>query len=245
MINLTTQGRTKTKIQMTDRDKQILRLCLEQKFLTFGHVESFFPERAAKFSASKRIAALRDAGMIRVDPSHVLQRHLIVTLTRYGEVLAGDGCPIELDMGLKAQRSTLDHDAIVTSARLSFSTLFPGSKWLPERAIKPMKLDYLPDGIVELTSGERIAIEVENSIKWKARYHALMYKNWADLPRFDKVLFIATNDKIAAAIGQCLSASPEHPTFGVMKVTDLKNGQTNFVTKNRVIMTLSDLEKAS
>lgn len=243
MSEIVTPGNTKTKIQITQRDREILRLCLEQKFLTFEHVESFFPESSTKNLTSRRVGILKDSGIIKILASNVLKRQYIMTLTSFGETVARQDYAIELDTNLKPQRSTLVHDSIVTSVRLKFGCLFPDSKWMPERAIKPMDLDYLPDGIVEMLCGERIAIEVENSIKWYARYHALMRKDWSELP-FDKVLFVATSEKIATSIERCISSAPERPIFGVMRLSELLNNNPIFSDKKRHSWRLESREVA-
>lgn len=233
------------RARIVDRDHQILKLCYEQKFITLEHVESFFPARSAKFAASRRVGLLRGAGLLKVVQSPMLKRYFILTLTKLGEAYVTQKLSIEIDNNLKPLQSTLAHDSIVTSVRLKLVSLLPNSKWLPERALKLMSLEHLPDGILKVSHDEFIVIEVENSIKWSQRYRSLMNTDWSCIPQITTVLYIATNENISRAISASLYSASDRPSYGVMNLSDLNSNRLEFVDKKRQILSLSRFKAAS
>lgn len=81
----------------------------------------------------------------------------------------------------------LSHVAAVNGVRLHIQGRSRGSEWIPERVLardrKPG--EHLPDGVV-LTDGQRVAIEVELTIKSRRRVTAILDELSA---RFDAVVY--------------------------------------------------------
>jgi len=81
----------------------------------------------------------------------------------------------------------LAHTAAVNDVRLHIQARSPESEWIPERLLARERQagEHLPDGVV-ITSGQRVAIEVELTIKSQRRVQAILDEL---IGRFDTVLY--------------------------------------------------------
>jgi hypothetical protein len=127
------------------------------------------------------IARLREAGL-------VMTRRLLVGETAWviptstGLRAAGHGFGVwQPRIGLLA------HVAAVNDVRLHVQARSPESEWIPERLLARERQagEHLPDGVV-LVDGQRVAIEVELTVKSQRRVTAILDELTA---RFDTVIY--------------------------------------------------------
>jgi acetolactate synthase regulatory subunit len=130
------------------------------------------------------IARLRDAGFVTTrrllvgEPAWVLPTHA-------GLRAAGGGLGVwQPRIGLLA------HVAAVNDVRLHVQGRSPASEWVPERLLARERKagEHLPDGVV-ITEGQRVAIEVELTVKSQRRVTAILDELTR---RFDAVLYFCS-----------------------------------------------------
>ena len=94
---------------------------------------------------------------------------------------------------------------MLTSVRLRLHELWTGS-WLPERVLKRQEFPQIPDGVFIFSSDKKVAVEVENSIKHRARLLALL-ERWRRV-NVKLVLYVATSDFLFSHLKRCLADGP-------------------------------------
>jgi hypothetical protein len=115
------------------------------------------------------VGRLRDAGLVTV-------RRLLVGEPAW-VIPTGAGLrATNLSFGMWQPRiGLLAHVAAVNDVRLHVQARAPQSEWVPERLLARERLagQHLPDGVV-LTDGQRVAIEVELTVKSQRRVTAIL-----------------------------------------------------------------------
>jgi hypothetical protein len=94
---------------------------------------------------------------------------------------------------------------------------------MPERAIKHLEDKLVPDGLIEFESGEKIAVEIENSFKAKRRFERFLWR-WDGVDGLLCVLYVATTPKLREWIRQAIVRGPKDSPLGVVLWEDLKSG---------------------
>lgn len=166
-----------------ERDHLIQRLCYEQQFLTFDQICGHFFAGVGS-STSRRLKDLKCAGLIREVRVPGYTTHRLYRVTSRGANLVTQVSQIRVPQARRITPSTLYHDTIVTEVRLRLAS-FWNARWIPERLLKTAEYPQVPDGLAVFESGNRVAIEVENSIKHGKRYRDI-WERW----RGGKVLFV-------------------------------------------------------
>ncbi len=208
------------RLRLTARDYELLRFIYEQKFATLEALYlRYFDSRpnpsdplpAGFFVARQRLARLRRAGLliterVYTDPKavYLISQAGLRTLAAkmpeavYAKALTG------VDFRI------FEHDMKVTIVRVAIARSGKGVKWYPERRIRSegfaveaqgythaLPETLIPDGIMVSSKGERVAIELEASIRRRSRFQFKIseYERVmaGDVAVVEKVLFIATN----------------------------------------------------
>jgi len=155
-------------MMVTPRDLDILRWIGRHGIVTAGQVQSrFFNGQRAAY---RRIHALVAEGLLRRDPTH-WKEPFVVRLTPAGAGLADVGlvpaalilAEVRHSLALVDLMEGLLHDypdATVTTERA-----FRAERLRALREGQPIRGGRIPDGVLHMASGERIAIELDLTSK--------------------------------------------------------------------------------
>ena len=157
---------------VTDRDLGILKMCLEQKFMTLFQISRmFFPESRNVWQVPmKRVRTLVKADLLKAVTLRVDAKRLYVATSRGVSLLRQKNLSGGLGALKELNDKTWEHDATVTDVRIIFKKLLDFKNWTPERVLKSANVrKKVPDGIV-WNEKHRFIVEVELSLKNKRYY---------------------------------------------------------------------------
>ncbi len=154
------------------RDLELLRIVGEQYAVTL-------PQLARMMGCSSHAARWLRSRWERAGWAHgralLVGAPVFVWLTRRGQSLAG----IEYSVW-RPNAGMLAHIAAVTDVRLHVLDRHPGAAWVCERELHRELADgsggrqrHRPDGLV-VVDGREVAVEVELTLKWRARIEQIM-----------------------------------------------------------------------
>lgn len=114
-------------------------------------------------------------------------------------------CNDELPALKKVNLGTYHHDTILIDLSLQIEKETAGS-FMPERRLKQLKglsgvgtKGRVPDGVVDLANGKKIAVELELSVKSKERLDKIM-KDYASNMDFHEIWYFVENISVRNAI---------------------------------------------
>jgi hypothetical protein len=154
------------------------------------------------------LSRLRDAGLVTTRRLLVGEPAWVIP-TSTGLRATGQGFGVwQPRIGLLA------HTAAVNDVRLHIQARSPESEWIPERLLARERQagEHLPDGVV-LVDGQRVAIEVELTIKSQRRLTAILDEL---TKRFDTVLYFCAPGPHRQLSG--FAESGRWPTLGVREL---------------------------
>jgi hypothetical protein len=160
-------------------------------------------------SVQRVLARLREAGLVNTQRVLVGQPAWVMP-TRAGLRACG-GSQYKV---WQPKLGVLLHTEAVNDVRLHIQARSPGAEWVSERALARDRCDgeHLPDAVV-ITEGQRVAVEVELTVKSERRVCAILGELTG---RFDMVLYYcapATYRQLGA-----LKESGRWPTLGVREL---------------------------
>jgi DNA-binding MarR family transcriptional regulator len=204
-----------------ERSKEVLRRCYEQQFLHFGHLRRYLFKGTSKQNVWQRVADLERAGLVRRERLAAKEGGSIIRLTRKGLDEVRTWHRLEIPMARRLDTDTLEHDALVTSVAFRLAELWDGV-WIPERAIKRDEFSEVPDGVFVFNSGAKVAVEVENSIKGRARFLSLLERWRGTSMRL--VLYVSSAPGISAALRRYLAHGPNGVPLALVEWGALAEG---------------------
>ncbi|MBI5180101.1 MAG: hypothetical protein HZA05_01700 [Nitrospirae bacterium] len=155
-----TKGKTKTKkIILQDRDHEMLRYVLEQKFMSREQVTRWFYK--SFIQSQKRLRELILSGYLKKEPVALSSKdHFLIT---------GLGLRVLAERGVNGIRpaSSIDirfyfHDRIVTDLRLLFESIGLARDWKSEKILRSeLSSLKVPDGVFLSPADKKIAFELE------------------------------------------------------------------------------------
>jgi len=154
--------RRPAKEQLRARDLAVLAWCCEQYAARTDQLEVLLGNGPR--TVQRVIARLREAGLIEVRRLLVGEPAWAIPTSR-GLRTAGQGFGVwHPRVGLLA------HVAAINDVRLHVQSRSPRSEWVPERLLAKERhpREHLPDGVV-IADGQRVAIEVELTVKSRRR----------------------------------------------------------------------------
>ncbi|OGT30684.1 MAG: hypothetical protein A3E87_06910 [Gammaproteobacteria bacterium RIFCSPHIGHO2_12_FULL_35_23] len=177
-------------IQITERDQQILSFINEFGFCELKHLNKKFNFNSPR--NNQILKRLIKAGLINYEKIFH-QRPAIYYLTRKGAQLT------ELPPMKKIPLAKYNHDLFLIDTYLKLKHLYPQTAWISERQLVRDKhlagvgqRGHLPDGILVFPDGKQIAIEVELTIKSKARLEKIL-KTYISLFHYQEVWYYCTD----------------------------------------------------
>lgn len=186
------------RLFVQERDLEIMNYCLEQRFLTLEQVARRFfkPKEGAKYplhTAYRRMLTLQKFGMVNLVPYEPGGRRGVQTTDVGVQELQNQGIEPLTVCGINY--ATAEHDRRVTDVRIVFENLRLLSSWTSDRRLKRelVRVKRVPDAILGLKKGYRVALEVEIAWKGKERYEGI-FSNYRER-RFGevKILFYICN----------------------------------------------------
>jgi hypothetical protein len=211
------------KVILQKRDREIMRVCYEQQFLLSDQIQRFFYNGKNQCNGFVRVKELERFGLVRRLVQPTLDGKNLIRLTPKGLRTIAEDLVIEVPQVNKPDIRTLRHDVIVTSVRLRLQELWTGS-WIPERVIKQEDFPRIPDGLFIFPSGKKVAVEVENTPKSRARFLSIL-EDWRKVD-VKLVLYVATAPYLFNIIQRLLPDGPRGVPFALVLWDDLKNGAT-------------------
>lgn len=170
-------------IDIMERDVQLLKMCIEQKFLTLRQIAAmFFPESENIYrSPVKRVCLLRRVGLLKSIKPRATHCVLYLTTRAGVKLLKLADASEDLDPLSDLNYSTYLHDLTVTNIRIVFAHAFGVFDWICKRTLQ--KRDphgVFPDGIVR-SNGRTFFIEFERSLK-NRNYYLKLFSKFQALP---------------------------------------------------------------
>jgi len=220
------EGR-RAAVILQERDKELLRLCYEQGFLTAEHVHEAFFRNVGTRAAYRRVQELEAAGYLRRSRLSALSGHRIIQTTPVGTGIARQLSQFEVPQKRRPALQTLDHDALVTSVRIWLMRLLKekSAVWVPEGHLKKHGGKQIPDGVILYSNGLEMVIEVENSLKSHDRLYELM-SAWKTLAPKAQVQYIASSPVIRNGLKKALDRVGPNRGIYLSLWDELRGGQT-------------------
>lgn len=193
-------GKDKVIMRFTDRDRRLLFWINGHGFATVEQIARWMKVTPA-FSYS-RVKKLINAGFLnRQRILHNSKR--IHTISKQGKQAIGDELPIQKKLNL----GSYIHDVKLIDLSLDLIDAHGGS-FMPERRIRQLKglsgvgsVGHIPDGILELETENKIAIELELTVKSKERLSKIMNEYAANL-EFKEIWYFVEEDMVKSAISK-------------------------------------------
>ena len=176
---------------ITKRDAEILRICLEQKFLLLRQIaKKFFPKSRSIYKVpARRVNLLMKYGYLKAVKPRVGHETLYLTTPRGVSHLKGQ----ELSRGLRVVENvdlkTYDHDVWVTDVRIIMEQA--PFDWTSERILrKQAERCKVPDGMLSSADHYSFLVEVERTLKNKRYYERMFLNNWKHYKNKEGTLFL-------------------------------------------------------
>lgn len=219
--------------RLTDRDYEILKYLYDQKFCSLEILYfRFFDQRENRAealpeklpAARQRLGILKRAGFI-VAQKVYSESKSVYLLSKLGFKVLSERFP-KLTYGPPIQKvdfRNYEHDSRVTLVRVALERSEKAIKWYPERRIriqgfKSKEADVrlpeslIPDAVFLSSKGQRVALEVELSVRKRSRFRAKIedyeYVMRSSKPLFHKVLFIVGLESLRKELSELISRRP-------------------------------------
>ena len=189
-------------MKITNRDIEIMKWLLEQKFMTERQIRRIFWKGIKEDSRHVyiRLKELEKDGFLRTSDLGIFEdRVYMVRGNGLRQIRAFHG-NIGLGKISYLGYSNYRHDLVVTDIRIMFHEL-GFTQWLSERVLsKRNDLRRVPDGMI-FENGKYIAVEYESSQKSKRRYREIFYNYELD-QGVDKVLYIVDTEELLKKVSR-------------------------------------------
>jgi hypothetical protein len=187
-----TKEKSKTKkVILQDRDYEVLKYILEQKFLSREQIEKWFYK--TNDVLRNRLWELMLSGYLKKEP--------VALSSKDHFLIAGLGLRALAERGVNGIRpaKSIDirfyfHDRAVTDIRLLFEDMGLAKDWKSERVLKAEigSLKKIPDGMFLSPAGKRIAFELELAPKENSRYKKIL----AGYQNVDRVFYVVRGEAL-------------------------------------------------
>jgi hypothetical protein len=183
---------------LTERDRRIIALIHRFGFLTAQHV-------AGALKMSRRMAYRRLQVMVRA--RYLRHRRFLVGKPGVYWATSAGRDAVETDLPKFTIRlSTMPHHLLVADVALALSAK-TGGTWITERELRSQAgqkfgvgyQGHVPDGALVLPDGKRIAVEVENAIKPRARLDRI-FRAYLRTSGYDEVWFVCRTARAAERV---------------------------------------------
>lgn len=219
--------------RLTERDFEIFKFLYDQKFCALDTLYfRFFDLRASVEdpiaenmpAARQRLGILKRAGFLKTEKVYSESKSVYL-LAKKGFKALQERFP-ELTYGAPIQSvdfRNFEHDSRVNLIRVALERRGKALKWYPERRIRiagfrslgsvPILPDtVIPDAVFLSSKGERVALELEISVRKKSRFRqkveALEAVMSGNTPLIHRVLFVVASAQVKRDLSDILRGKP-------------------------------------
>lgn len=220
-VQLLLNPKSRGGFKLTDRDVEILKWLSDMQCLTMGQLAHQF------FGSTPQIAHRRTNILIE---QRLLRHETIISANGVHRLIriAPKGLAVLEERGIesipqkrKLTSSTITHDLLISDVRHQLSQ-FWDFDWIPESSLKSAGEEEIPDGVCHFpTTGNQIAIEVENTLKSSKRYESI-FARWRTRPIY-LVLYVATQPSIIRGLQNQMSGAPGDIPLALISLDDFKS----------------------
>lgn len=187
----------------TPRDLEVIRFVARMRFASAAQLARAFG--MAERGARRRCGALRRAGLLRYERVLFGQPGVYLA-TAAGLGLAGsDLSPARIDL------AGYRHHLAVVSLALDLLAASPGARWRSERELRHDRglgvRAHLPDGVLLLPGGARVAVELELTPKTGRRLAGIL-RFYARCRDYDAVRYFLTTEGAVARLRRLAAPYP-------------------------------------
>jgi hypothetical protein len=188
--------------------------------------------KAGMSEVYRRLGELEEAGVLRSERVLTYNRKIYL-LTKDAYDSTNPEARVLVPFLKRPRLYQIEHDIRVTEVRIALQRLYPGTLWIPERTLQAQAsqgggwLEGEPrpvgDGVLVSWKGERIAVEVECSLKGEKRLQGII-KGWIRHQEVAFVLYVVSNAAIQKAVRrvlQSLSAQDGSDSVGFVLIDEL------------------------
>ncbi len=198
-------------IQLSEREMSILKFINEFGFCEVSHImQRFNLGRSTCYEQMKVLRRFEMLNHAEVLPNYPGVYYLTVKAARLLDT--------DLPYFSQVPRNAYVHHMAVLRTYLKVKTEYPACEWITERRLirqkyedMPGSKEHLPDGIVILTDGSWIAIEVELTMKARQRLITIL-SDYAVDKSFSEVWYFCS-PHIMAAITEAALSFPKIKTY--------------------------------
>lgn len=219
----------KISLRLTERDYAVFQFLLDQKFASlevlylmfFDQRESVKDPLPAQFAvARQRLGILKRAGLIHTQRVYSEAKSLyLLSQTGHKALQAKYTQLVYAPPMREVDFRNYDHDMRVSLVRVALSRSGKALKWYSERRVRMQGFQVegvsailpetiIPDGIFKSSKGERVAVEVEATIRKKSRFRFKVQEYEALIgqpnPLIHRVLFVACSDAVGKDLAEVI-----------------------------------------
>lgn len=187
-----------TRIDLQARDLYLLRILLEQKFLSWPQIRDYFFEGKERY-AYLRVWKLRRFALARKIWIGLVKEGIFTATEKARDYFQSQFLNLPAPLPIPDIR-TLSHDLLVTDIRFLFEKIGFGSSWVSERVWRMGRSVRLwaPDAVVTI-GGDPFALEVECAQKEGRRYEEI-FARYQEEPEIVGSLYVTTEDLLEALL---------------------------------------------
>ena len=216
-------------VRLTKRDEQLFRFLLDQRFASLEAIYLKFFDRRVNvsdpfpknlFVTRQRLGLLVKEGFLKTERVYTEAKSLyLLSNSGFQYLKEHSSAPLYASPAKTVDFRQYQHDLRATYCRIALERARRAFGWISERQIRmhgfeakgvTMPDDIVPDGIFLNAKGQRIAFELESSNRKFGRFQrkASDYQSLIAQGFLDRVLWIACDPKIQAALIKATGASP-------------------------------------
>lgn len=187
-----------TRIDLQARDLHLLRVLLEQKFLSWPQIRDYFFGGKERY-AYLRVWKLRRFGLVRRIWIGFVREGIYAATERAQDYFQSQFLQVPSPLPVPDIR-TLSHDLLITDIRFLFESIGFGSSWTSERMWRMGRSVRLwaPDAILTI-GGDPFALEVECAQKEGRRYEEI-FGRYQEEPEIVGSLYVTTQDLLGTLL---------------------------------------------
>lgn len=209
------------------RDFEVLSLVYEHTVTSFEKLKRTHFQNVNLQTASNRLGRLCHGGLIRkfraglvIYQGEPRQVQMVFTITAMGIQALKSRHPDRVirDEPVPLNSQTLIHDLLLGDVLDTLKVENPDRKVVNAKLLnlESMRHIQVPDGVILGQNGSRdVAVELELTIKSERRYREIV-TNYRLQSRFEKVLFVHTDESLITKVAQAVGVEP--PEKGVKPV---------------------------
>lgn len=212
-----------------DIELLVMNLCYEHGFITRKVTHRNILSNVSYRSVSNLFERLIKKGVLKRKNSSWESGRGIYQLTPKGYEIVSPLSDYEFQKFHKMEPYIFNHDEALLETRLILQDLV-GGEWLPEKALRYLQYQEMPDGVLRVKDDFEIAVEVECSMKGPSRLKNLLNR-W-EKTDLSLVLYVCRDSKIFEFVKRVLEGVNSPELFALTTLERLRHGYGEVWTVN-------------